>query len=137
MKKINSSVNQKDRIICVALPGELEFYYQAFGSRERIELFKGEDDKAITFSGSVFAYFRDKGIGHDKRSGYSLTIRELYSADKGHYRNPKLSKLFYRLADAIDTALGENVKQKEQVKLHQKPTKKNDKVYYGDRELAA
>ena len=33
MKKINnSSVNQKDRIVCVALSGELVFYYQTFGN---------------------------------------------------------------------------------------------------------
>lgn len=138
MKKIkNSTINQQDRIVCTALPGELVFYYQVYESGERIALFKGEDDKPIPFSGSVFNFFRERGRSFDGHSGFSLTIRELYSVDKGYYRNPKLAKLFNRLSHAIDTAIRENNEQKEQVKQSQKVTKKNEKVYYDDRELAA
>lgn len=137
MKKINnSSVNQKDRIVCVALPGELEFYYQTFGNGERIALFKGENDKAIPFSGSVFNYFREKGRCFDGHSGFSLTIKELYAVDKSRYRNPKLAKLFERLPRAINMALRENSKQKEQVKRNNR-AKNADKLIYEDRELAA
>lgn len=137
MKKINSSsVNQKDRIVCVALPGELEFYYQTFGSGKRIALFRGENEKLIPFSGSVFNYFRENGRCFDGHSGFSLTIKELYAVDKSRYRNPKLAKLFDRLPGAINIALREHSRQKEQVK-HNIRTKNADKLIYEDRELAA
>ncbi len=137
MKKINNlSVNQKDRIVCIALPGELEFHYQALGTGKRIVLFKGENDKAIPFSGSVFNYFREKGRCFDGHSGFSLTIKELYAVDKSSYRNPKLAKLFERLPGAINIALRENAEQKEQDK-HNNKGKNADKVIYEDREFAA
>ena len=137
MKKINnSSVNQKDRIVCVALPGELEFYYQTFGNGKRIALFRGENDKPIPFSGSVFNYFRENGRCFDGHSGFSLTIKELYAVDKSHYRNPKLAKLFERLPGAINIALREHGRQKEQIKRNNRANNA-DKLIYEDRELAA
>lgn len=137
MKKINnSSVNQKDRIVCEALPGELEFYYQTFGIGKRIALFRGENDKPIPFSGSVFNYFRENGRCFDGHSGFSLTIKELYAVDKSHYRNPKLAKLFERLPGAINMALREQSRQTERVKRNNR-VKNADKVIYEDRELAA
>ena len=131
MKKINNtSVNQKDRIVCVTVTGAHKFYYQPYKSSERLYLFSTED-----FSGSVFAYFRDNGRCMEGR-GFSLTIKELYE-DRKMYRNPKIGKIFDRCPGMIDYVLRENVKQKEPVKQRQKATKKNDKVYYNDRELAA
>ena len=131
MKKINnSSVNQKDRVVCVTVMGAHKFYYQPYKSNERLYLFSTED-----FSGSVFAYFRNNGRCMSGR-GFSLTIKELYE-DREMYRNAKIGKVFDRLPGMIEYALRENVKQKEQTKQHLKVTKKNDKVYYDDRELAA
>lgn len=49
MKRINnSSVNQKDRIVCVTVTGAHKFYYQPSKSTERLYLFTTEN-----FSGSV------------------------------------------------------------------------------------
>lgn len=129
MKKIkNSSVNQKDRIVCVTVTGAHEFYYQPCKSKERLYLFTTD------FSGSVFTYFRDNGrcmYG----CGFSLTIRELYEGCK-MYHNPKIGKIFDRLPGMIDYVLRENAEQKERVK--DKNTVKNaDKVIYEDSELAA
>lgn len=130
MKKIhNSSVNQKDRIVCVTVTGAHKFYYQPSKSKERLYLFTTED-----FSGSVFAYFRDNGRCMDGR-GFSLTIKELYE-DRKMYRNPKIGKIFDRLPGMIDYVLRENAEQKEQDK-HNNKVKNADKIIYEDRELAA
>ena len=120
----------------LTLPGELEFYYQSFGNGKRIALFKGDNYKAIPFSGSVFNYFRENGRCFDGHSGFSLTIKELYSADKNRYRNPKLAKLFERLPGAINIAVRLNTAKKKQVK-HNNTVKNTDKVINDDRELAA
>ncbi len=130
MKKINnSSVNQKDRIVCVTVTGAHKFYYQPSKSKERLYLFTTED-----FSGSVFAYFRDNGRCMGGR-GFSLTIKELYE-DRKMYRNPKIGKIFDRLPGMIDYVLRENAEQKEQDK-HNNKVKNADKIIYEDRELAA
>lgn len=130
MKKINnSSVNQKDRIVCVTVTGAHKFYYQPSKSKERLYLFTTED-----FSGSVFAYFRDNGRCMCGR-GFSLTIKKLYE-DRKMYRNPKIGKIFDRLPGMIDYVLRENAEQKEQDK-HNNKVKNADKVVYEDRELAA
>lgn len=130
MKKIhNSSVNQKDRIVCVTVTGAHKFYYQPSKSKERLYLFTTED-----FSGSVFAYFRDNGRCMEGR-GFSLTIKELYE-DRKMYRNPKIGKIFDRLPGMIDYVLRENAEQKEQDK-HNNKVKNADKIIYEDRELAA
>ncbi len=137
MKKIkNSSVNQKDRIVCVALPGELEFYYQTFGNGKRIALFRGENDKPKPFSGTVFNFFRENGRCFDGHSGFSLTIKELYAVDKCRYSNPKLAKLIERLPGAINMALREQSRQTDQVKRNNRD-KNADKLIYEERELAA
>ena len=130
MKKIhNSSVNQKDRIVCVTVTGAHKFYYQPSKSKERLYLFTTED-----FSGSVFTYFRDNGGCMDGR-GFSLTIKELYE-DRKMYRNPKIGKIFDRLPGMIDYVLRENAEQKEQDK-HNNKVKNADKIIYEDRKLAA
>lgn len=130
MKKINnSSVNQKDRIVCVTVTGAHKFYYQPSKSKERLYLFATEN-----FSGSVFAYFRDNGRCMGGR-GFSLTIKELYE-DRKMYRNPKIGKIFDRLPGMIDYVLRENAEQKEQVKCCNR-VENADKVIYEDRGLAA
>lgn len=130
MKKINnSSISQKDRIICVTVTGAHKFYYQPFKSNERIYLFTTED-----FSGSVFAYFRDNGRCMSGR-GFSLTIKELYE-DRKMYRSPKIGKIFDRLPRMIDYVLRENAEQKEQIKRNNRVNNAN-KVIYEDREFAA
>lgn len=130
MKKIkSSSVNKKDRIVCVTVTGAHKFYYQPSKSKERLYLFTTED-----FYGSVFAYFRDNGRCMDGR-GFSLTINELYE-DRKMYRNPKIGKIFDRLPGMIDYAISENTEQKKQVK-NNNIVKNADKVIYEDRELAA
>lgn len=112
MKKIKHSINQKDRIVCVALPNEIRFYYQFFDTGERIALNVSKDDRKKPFSGSIFNYFRNKGRSFDGHSGFSLTLKELYSTKRCNYRNPKLAKLFDRLPNAIDMALSKrNEKQ--------------------------
>ncbi len=75
MRKIRGNFNQKDRVVCVTDLGCHEFYYQPAGSKERMLLFTTDE-----FSGSIFAYFRDKSRNMNGR-GFSLTVRELYSVD--------------------------------------------------------
>ena len=130
MKRIkNSSVNPKDRIVCVTVTGAHKFYYQPCKSKERLYLFTTED-----FSGSIFAYFRDNGrcMGG---CGFSLTIKELYENRK-MYRNPKIGKIFDRLPGMIDYVLRENTVQKEQVR-HNNRVNDSDEIIYEVRELAA
>ena len=130
MKKIkNTSVSQKDRIVCVTVTEAHKFYYQPSKSKERLYLFTTED-----FSGSVFAYFRDNGR-YTVGRGYSLTIKELYE-DRKMYRNPKLGKIFDRLPGMIDYVLCENTEQEEQGK-HNNTVKNADKVIYEDLERVA
>jgi hypothetical protein len=130
MKKINNtSVNQKDRIVCVTVTGAHKFYYQPYKSKERIYMFITKD-----FSGSIFAYFRDNGRCMGGR-GFSLTIKELYE-DRKMYRNPKIGKIFDRLPGMIDFVLRENAEQKKKVKCNNR-VKNPVKVIYEDRELAA
>lgn len=130
MKKIhNSSVNQKDRIVCTTVTGAHKFYYQPYKSNEQSYLFTTED-----FSGSIFAYFRDNGRCMGGR-GFSLTIKELYE-DRKMYRNPKIGKIFDRLPGMIDYVLCEKAEQNELVKDNN-TVNNADKPIYEDRELAA
>ena len=130
MKRIkNSSVNPKDRIVCVTVKGAHKFYYQPCKSKERLYLFTTED-----FSGSIFAYFRDNGRCMGGR-GFSLTIKELYE-DRKMYRNPKIGKIFDRLPGMIDYVLRENTVHKEQVR-HNNRVSDADEIIYEVRELAA
>ena len=99
MKKIKASFDQKDRIICVTNLGCHEFYYQPVGSKERILLFMIDE-----FSGSVFAYFRDKGRNMKGR-GFSLTIRELYEFKE--YHNRKLVAVMKRIPSQVEYMIRE------------------------------
>lgn len=89
MKKIKASFDQKDRIVCVTNQGCHEFYYQPVGSKKRILLFTTDE-----FSGSVFAYFRNKGRNMSD-IGFSLTIKELYQFKE--YHNRKLAAVMKRI----------------------------------------
>lgn len=128
MKKIkNSTINQKDRIVCITVTGAHKFYYQPYKSNERLYLFTTED-----FSGSVFAYFRDNGRCMGGR-GFSLTIKELYE-DRKMYRNPKIAKVFDRLPGMLDYVLLGKSKERVNIMHRSKTNKING---YEDRELAA
>ena len=105
MKKIKASFDQKDRVVCVTDQGYHKFFYQPVGSKERILLFVTNE-----FSGSVFAYFRDKGRNMNGR-GFSLTIRELYEYKR--FRNVKLTTVINRIPVMIDYVLRERLEQKE------------------------
>lgn len=101
MKKVKSSINQKDRIICVTERGYHEFYYQPAGTKQRTLIFSTNE-----FSGSVFAYFRDKGRSINDR-GFSLTIKELYEFKQFH--NVKLSNVINRIPVMINHVLSEQI----------------------------
>lgn len=103
MKKLN--VNNKDRVVCITIPGAHEFYYQPAATGERIWLFE------TTFSGSVFAYFRSKGRNLRDR-GFSLTVKELYQFKD--YRNPKLTRIMERIPAMIDYTLKAAAREAEQ-----------------------
>lgn len=133
MKKIKHSINQKDRIVCVALPGKLEFYYQTFGNGKRMALFKGENDKAIPFSGSVFKFFRENGRCFDGHSGFSLTLKELYSTKRSYYRNPKIAKVLDRIPRQIDAVLRTSL----QAPKADKKYKRIELVSFDEFEIAA
>lgn len=77
MNRIKRRHSDKDRVVCVSIPSKQWFYYQPARGNHRVYLFETE------FSGSVFAYFRDRG------------------------RNPKIDFLLRRLPGAIDRALRE------------------------------
>lgn len=95
MRKIKSaSISQKDRVICVTVQDSHKFYYQPASSKERIFLFATN-----CFSGSVFAYFRDRGRALRDRE-FSLTIKELYEFN--HFHNKKLVKIHDRILLMID-----------------------------------
>ncbi len=130
MKKIKASFDQKDRIVCVTNQGCHEFYYQPVGSKERILLFMTDE-----FSGSVFAYFRDKGRNMNGK-GFSLTIRELYEFKRFH--NIKLTNIINRTPVMIDYVLRERLEQKEAEKKTITTSKEATHTRYcEDRELAA
>lgn len=130
MKKIKASFDQKDRIVCVTNQGCHEFYYQPVGSKKRILLFMTNE-----FSGSVFAYFREKGRNINGR-GLSLTLRELYEFKR--FYNVKLTTVINRIPVMIDYVLRERPDQKEaEKKIITARKKVTYGRCYGDRELAA
>ena len=100
MKKIKASFDQKDRIVCVTNQGCHEFYYQPVGSKKRILLFTTDE-----FSGSVFAYFRNKGRNMSD-IGYSLTIKELYQFKE--YHNRKLAAVMKRIPGQVEYVIREH-----------------------------
>lgn len=99
MKKVKEEHSNKDRIICVTIPNHLQFFYQAEGSRGREYLFETD------FSGSVFAYFRERGCKLSDQI-FSISIRELYTFRD--YHNVRLRKTLERLPILIDYVLREN-----------------------------
>lgn len=101
MKKINAIINQKDRIVCEAIPGTLVFYYQPVGTKARIELFKTD-----SFSPSVLKYFRKHGRNMNDR-GFSITIRQFYEF-KDFY-NPKLTDIMKRIPGHIEYVIREQI----------------------------
>ena len=98
MKKIKTSFNQKDRVVCVSVPGAHEFYYQPYRAKARTFLFKTD------FSGSVWAFFRDKGRNMDDR-GFSLTLNQIYEFKA--YHNIKLARIINRIPVIVDYILRE------------------------------
>ncbi len=100
MKRIKGSHTDKDRIVCVSIPGWHEFFYQPEGTKERYWLF----DKP--FHGTIFHYFRKYGRNMAER-GFSLTIGELYRF-KAH-RNRTLSHLMDRLVSQTDWLIREKL----------------------------
>lgn len=124
MRKINAKFNQKDRVICVTVDGGHELYYQPVRSNERILLFTLDK-----FSGSVFAFFRDKGRNLSDK-GFGLTIKELYEFKA--FKNPKLTHVIERLPGMIEYVLRERTKQKEDDRQIVVARSRNN-----DRELAA
>lgn len=100
MKKIREKHSDRDRIICVSLPGYHQFYYQAKGSQKRKYLFETD------FSGSVFAFFREKGCNMSG-CGFSLTIKQLYQFH--NYSNVKLARIMERIPAWIDFVLKEEL----------------------------
>ena len=100
MKKIKASFDQKDRIVCVTNQGCHEFYYQPVGSKKRILLFTTDE-----FSGSVFAYFRNKGRNMSD-IGFSLTIKELYQFKE--YHNRKLAAVVKRIPGQVEYVIREH-----------------------------
>ena len=100
MRKMKEKHNQKDRIVCVSLPGKQSFYYQPVGTKECLWLFDTD------FSGSVFAFFRQKGRCLEGR-GFSLTCKELFEI--GYGRNKKINKILDRIPAQADYVLREYV----------------------------
>ena len=100
MKKIKASFDQKDRIVCVTNQGCHEFYYQPVGSKKRILLFTTDE-----FSGSVFAYFRNKGRNMSD-IGFSLTIKELYQFKE--YHNRRLAAVMKRIPGQVEYVIREH-----------------------------
>jgi len=100
MKKMKAKHHEKDRIVCVSLPGKQSFYYQPVGTKERLWLFDTD------FSGSVFVFFRQNGRCLEGR-GFSLTCKELYKI--GYGRNKKINKILGRIPAQADYMLREYV----------------------------
>ncbi len=98
MKKINARHSDKDRIICKANSSKHEFFYQPVGSGESYWLFD------MDFSGSVFTYFRNKGI-HAGEDGFSLTLKELHQFKD--YHNFKVTHLIDRLPRQVEYVIKE------------------------------
>lgn len=108
MKKIHAC-NQKDRIVCEAIPGALVFYYQPARTSNRTELFRTNE-----FSPSVFEYFRKEGRNMSDR-GFSITIKQFYEFRA--YHNPKLSNIMDRLPGHIEYTIREQAKPQTQKKV--------------------
>lgn len=98
MKKMKAKHHEKDRIVCVSLPGKQSFYYQPVGTKERLWLFDTD------FSGSVFVFFRQNGRCLEG-CGFSLICKELYKI--GYGRNKKINKILGSIPAQADYVLRE------------------------------
>lgn len=101
MKKIHADLDQKDRVVCETARDSHAFYYQPARSNSRTLLFT-----TPYFSGSVFAYFRDKGTQQNER-GFSLTVGQLYSYRQ--YSNIRLAHTIDHIAIMLDYVLREGL----------------------------
>ncbi len=104
MKKIKAPHDNRSRIVCVSTPGRHNFYYQPAGTRDRYWLAE------YPFSGSVFAYFRDKGRNLHER-GFSLTIGQLYAFRD--YSNIRLARVMNSLPGQIDYVIRHRIPEKQ------------------------
>lgn len=131
MKKIKTNVNQKDRIVCVTIPGCHQFYYQPYGTKDRYWLFDTKD-----FSGSVFAYFRKHGR-HLNDIGFSITLKELYEFKE--HRNPKLCKLMERIPSQVDYVVREYISNSKEAHVQHNEDYETGGLYpeHDDYEYAA
>ena len=107
MKRARNNYDNKDRVLCVTVPGKHQMYYQPAHTKARYWLID------VDFSGSIFAYFRDYGRNLYDR-GFSLTLGELHQFDK--YHNPKLARLMIRIPKQIDYLLREGLVNREDKK---------------------
>lgn len=104
MKKIKAPHDNKSRVICVSTPGRHHFYYQPAGTKDRYWLAE------YPFSGSIFAYFRDKGRNLHER-GFSLTIGQLYEFRS--YSNVRLAQVMNHLPGQIDYVIRYCIPEKQ------------------------
>ena len=95
MKKIKGC-NEKDRIICASSEGKQDFYYQLYGTKERIWLFQ------IPSSPSVIDYYRSHGCNLSDQD-FSITVAQMYKFKK--FNNVKLNNVFKRLPNVINYVL--------------------------------
>lgn len=93
MKKTKGGFDRKDRVVCVTVQGGHEVYYQPIGSKEHND-----------FSGSVFAYFHDKGSNINGK-GFNLTIKERYEFKR--FYNGRLTTVINRILMMLDCVLRE------------------------------
>lgn len=126
MKRIKSPHDNKDRIICVAMDGHHDFYYQPVGSKARYWL-SGYD-----FGGSVFDHFRSKGRNMEDR-GFSLTICEFYRFHK--WGNVKLAHQMERIPGQVDYViqeyiLGDQMAEKVSVPVRASHCERHDSYEY-------
>lgn len=99
MRRIKSaSCSNNDRIICVTSHNKHDFYYQPQGTKNRYWL------TDCRYNGSVYAYFRNRGINMGKRT-FSLTIREFYKFRD--HKNVKLANTLNQVLGFVDYVIRE------------------------------
>jgi len=100
MKKISSVHNDRDLILCTAVPGKLQFSYQPLHATKSYYLFDCDMNK------EVLAYFRSVGTNISPHS-FALTIEELYRFRD--YHNRKLAHLIPRIPGHVDYVIREYI----------------------------
>lgn len=130
MKKVkNSSVNQKDRIICETTSNIHKFYYEPYKSNEQLYLFKKDR------SPSISSFFEDYGVRMNGVN-YSMTLKQFYEHRK-LYRNHKLKEIFDRIPSMVTYVLDERDEMMKEQAKRNNSAKNADKLIYEGRELAA